>query len=240
MTLMTDLSAAFALGLVGAGHCLAMCGGILSALAVGAGKKVPLSRVFAYNFGRIGGYAALGALSAGVLALLPASPWPIARTLAGIILIVMGLHIAQFWSGILWLERLGASLWRFIKPLASHFLPVKNNIGALVVGFVWGWLPCGLVYSALAYATTQANAAAGALTMLAFGAGTLPAMVTGGTVLSVMRRALNQHWLRLGLGVAYIGFGVWTLWLPWQHLGHHQAKPAAEAEVDMPDHHHHH
>lgn len=212
------VAAAFILGLAGAGHCLGMCGGILSALSFGAGGEVRLHLLAAYNIGRIASYATIGALVGALAAVAPTTGLPLARTLAGLVLVFMGLYIAGWGNTILVLERAGSGLWRKLKPLANRFLPVRSLGSALMIGALWGWLPCGLVYSALVYAASQGTTFASALTMAAFGLGTLPAMVAGGWLLQRLRAQLQKRWWRSTLGVAYIVFGVWTAVVSWGHL----------------------
>src|SRR5688572_354644 len=151
--LMPVLAAACILGLLGAGHCFAMCGGIVAALSFSAPANAPRWRLnLGYNAGRIFSYALFGGLTAGLVSVMPSTGWPVARTFAGLLLIAMGLYLANWWRGLLWLEKGGHWVWRGIKPIGDRFLPVDSVSKALMVGLVWGWLPCGLVYAALGYA----------------------------------------------------------------------------------------
>lgn len=216
-----ELLAAFLLGLASAGHCLGMCGGILAALTLGGSSAARWWLVLAYNIGRVLSYATLGLLIGAFFAAVPTGGLPVLRTLAGVVLVLLGLYTAGWSQAILWLERLGGRLWVHIKPWAARALPVRTVPQALGVGFVWGWLPCGLVYSALAYAGTAGSALGGAAMMLAFGAGTLPAMLAGGLVARGLRTWLAKRSVRRALGVGFVLFGVWTLAVPWWHLQHH-------------------
>jgi len=123
-SLLATLASAFAIGLVGSTHCLGMCGGIASsmslALPVGPGyRRRQVSLLAGYNLGRITSYALIGLL-AGLpgAALTDATPAAgmILRTIAGIILILLGLAIGQWWHGVMRLENLGAPLWQRIAP----------------------------------------------------------------------------------------------------------------------------
>lgn len=212
------LTAAWVLGLLGAGHCFAMCGGIVAALSFSAPAQASRWRLtLGYNAGRMLSYGLFGGLAAGLAAVLPPATWPWARTLAGALLIAMGLYLANWWRGLLWLERGGHWLWRRVKPLGDRFLPIDSTRKALAVGLVWGWLPCGLVYAALMYAAAQAHAIKGAAVMLAFGAGTLPALLAGGALAAALKKGLGRPGVRLVLALAYMLFGIWTLAGAWSH-----------------------
>ena len=180
------LSAALLAGLLGSAHCLGMCAGISGLFAVNAGvasMRTQLPFALTYNVGRIVSYAVLGAIvglfGAVVVAASPAFAVGI-RMASGIIIVLVGLKVAfDIW----WLnaiERLGASLWSRIAPAATGLVPVTSLPKALGLGLLWGWLPCGLVYSVLMIAATSTRPDHGAAIMMAFGIGTLPAMVMTG------------------------------------------------------------
>jgi sulfite exporter TauE/SafE len=229
--LVATLAAAALLGLLGAGHCFAMCGGIVAALSFAAPANAPRWRLnLGYSTGRLFSYALFGGLAAGLVAVLPPTGWPLARTLAGLLLIAMGLYLANWWHGLLWLERGGRWLWRGLKPVGDRFLPLDSISKALLVGMVWGWLPCGLVYAALGYAAAQAEPLKGAAVMLAFGVGTLPALLAGGVLAAVLKTWFSRPRIRLMMAIAYILFGAWTLVGAWSHALFHQTDHA---------HHHH-
>ncbi|NLS12574.1 sulfite exporter TauE/SafE family protein [Vibrio sp. SM6] len=214
----SDVIAALMMGLVGSGHCIGMCGGIASMLSMGSHGPTPKRVIIYYNVGRIISYALFGALVGGALASLTAlsdlnQPLAWLRLVAAILMIAMGLYVGRWWFGLLKLERLGQSLWRRISPAAKPLLPLRQPLHALPLGFIWGWLPCGLVYSALSWAAVAGNASLGAATMAAFGLGTLPAMFAIGMSGSVIQRILKSVIFRhicafflVGYGV-YIGYG---------------------------------
>lgn len=218
-SLLATLASAFAIGLVGSTHCLGMCGGIASsmslALPVGPGyRRRQVSLLAGYNLGRILSYSLIGLL-AGLpgAALADATPAAgmILRTIAGIILILLGLAIGQWWQGVMRLENIGAPLWQRIAPLAQRFMPVDRLSRALPMGLLWGWLPCGLVYSTLAWALTQGNAGHSALIMFFFGLGTLPAMLATGLLAGRITELRQSRWFRSIMGIALILFGIWTI-----------------------------
>lgn len=219
MNELTILSALL-IGFLGSGHCLGMCGGLAAATGQGSAG---VTRLLSYNIGRIVTYGLIGAL-AGLLGeqLVKATPQLtlVLRGVAGLLLIAMGLYISQWWMGLTKLEQVGAVLWRYIQPLTRRLLPVNNHGQALLLGFLWGLLPCGLVYSTLSWALAAADWRQSALFMLAFGIGTLPAMVGVGMLNEALLKRLRQKNFRAVAGVLIIAMGIWTLLLPLQHRAH--------------------
>ena len=209
----TDVVAMFFIGLFGAGHCAGMCGGLATALGLATRGQNSALLVFGYNIGRISSYALAGVMVATIgywsSSYLLLGPW--LRLLAGLMLILMGFYLANWWNILLVLEKIGAALWRRIQPMGNYFLPVTTPKRALVLGMVWGWLPCGLVYSALAYTATAPNPGVGALLMIAFGLGTAPAMLVGGFLSEQTRHYLQLRWLRRIMAILIILLGSWTI-----------------------------
>lgn len=220
------LVSALILGLLGGGHCLGMCGGLMGALTLAIppeqrGRRLRL--LLAYNLGRILSYTAAGLL-------LGLAGWVVAgsaaevimRSLAALLLITMGLYLAGWWSGLTRIETLGRGLWRHIQPLTRRFMPVTSLPRALVLGALWGWLPCGLVYSTLLWASSQGSALNSALLMLAFGLGTWPVLLATGLVAERIIALLQRRGVRVAGGLLVILFGIWTLPGPHQHwlMGH--------------------
>ncbi|TVM47310.1 sulfite exporter TauE/SafE family protein, partial [Vibrio cholerae] len=175
-----DYLGAWVVGLLGAGHCLGMCGGISALLTLDPSKSSPALLLY-YNLGRLLSYALIGGIVGGITASLTelidvqsALVW--LRIFAAVLMIVLGLYIGRWWFGLLWLEKVGQKIWRWISPLGKTLLPLKKQWHALPFGLVWGWLPCGLVYSMLTWSAVAGSFSQGALIMLSFGFGTLPAM----------------------------------------------------------------
>ena len=210
------LLSALALGALGTPHCLAMCGGIAGGVCAGAAGlpaagRVP--RVLAYNTGRLASYGGAGfvAGSLGGLAggFLPGAVFPmVLRGVVAVLLIAAGMFIAGRGGGLARLEALGGPVWRALAPLARRVLPARTAPQAVLLGLVWGWLPCGLVYSALALAFARGSAGAGALTMVAFGIGTLPAMLGAGAAGARIAAALRFAAVRRAAGLALVASGV--------------------------------
>lgn len=213
--------AVFLIGLLGGVHCAGMCGGIVSALSLqvpgksgtgGAAWTIHL----AYNLGRIGSYALAGALmgALGSLGLLLNNALPVQLTLyvaANLMMIALGLYLTGLTGVLAFTERAGQWLWRRIQPATKRFLPVRGPAQAFPLGLLWGWLPCGLVYSVLAMALLTGSALRGAATLLAFGLGTLPNLMLAGLLLARFRTVVQGRALRLGSGLLVLGFGVYGL-----------------------------
>lgn len=209
--------AVFLVGLLGGVHCAGMCGGIVSALTVQIPcQKTPWSIHLAYNLGRIGSYMMAGALTGAVgnLGLLLNHWLPVQMALyiaANLMLVGLGLYLTGMTQTLAFVERAGQWLWRRVQPLTGRFLPVRGVVQALPLGMLWGWLPCGLVYSVLALALLSGSPARGALIMLAFGLGTLPNLMLAGLLLVRFRRVIQGRALRLGSGFLVLAFGAWGL-----------------------------
>ncbi|MGF6395545.1 sulfite exporter TauE/SafE family protein [Pseudomonas plecoglossicida] len=224
--LLALLGSALVLGLLGGGHCLGMCGGLMGALTLAIppeqrGRRARL--LLAYNLGRILSYACAGLLLGLAGWAVASSPAALAlRVMAALLLIAMGLYLAGWWSGLTRIEALGRGLWRHVQPVASRLLPVSSLPRALLLGALWGWLPCGLVYSTLLWAASQGDAGYSAALMLAFGVGTLPVLVATGLAAERVNRLLRRRSVRMAGGLLVILFGIWTLPGPHQHwlMGH--------------------
>jgi sulfite exporter TauE/SafE len=218
-----SLAAAFLVGLLGGVHCVGMCGGIVGTLTAGLPGDVrsSLARVFpfqlAYNGGRIAGYTLAGAIM-GALGTLLIEVMPlqyaqrVLYALAAVFMILLGLYLGGWWRGLAGVERLGAVLWRRVEPLGRHLLPIRSPVKAVALGFVWAWIPCGLVYSVLIWSVSAGSAVQGALLMLAFGLGTLPSLLTMGMLAGAAARFSGQAWVTRLAGGLVLGFGLYALW----------------------------
>lgn len=216
------LLAAFIVGLLGAVHCVGMCGGIVAALTLGvrkdAGRYGGSMLVFtlAYNTGRILSYATAGALVGGL-------GWfavnltdmhlaqRVLQVLAALFMIALGLYLAGWWRGLRLLERAGGRIWRRLEPLGRRFMPVRTPAHAFVLGLVWGWLPCGLVYSVLIWSLTAGGAVQGASLMMAFGLGTLPNLMLMGSFAAGLSGFVRNRLVQMLAGGAVCAYGVWML-----------------------------
>lgn len=218
---MTELgyASALGLGLAGAGHCLGMCGGIAAALNLGGPRSTAVT--LAYHGGRISSYTLLGGLLGLAAGSIDISAWTMGlRYLAGLMLIGMGLYVADWWRGMAVLERAGAYLWQPIQRLSSRWLPVRHWPQGFALGLCWGFMPCGLIYSSLAWAATAQDAATSALMMFLFGIGTLPAMLATSLGADRLQNFLRRRGLKLLIAIMLIVSGIWTLYLTVAHAGH--------------------
>ncbi len=210
------LLSAFLLGLLGGVHCVGMCGGIVTALTFSTDPAQTSSRrvgiQLLYNLGRISSYTLFG-LIAGALSQFSATLLVnvhqlqiVLQVIAALFMLAMGFYLAGWWQGLLQLERVGQLIWRRIEPRARHLLPIRSHKSALLVGMVWGWLPCGLVYSVAFYAMSSGSAVHGALLMFCFGLGTLPTLLASGLLANSLLGWLRHPAVRTGAGMIVIGF----------------------------------
>jgi sulfite exporter TauE/SafE len=217
-----SLTAAFLVGLLGGAHCVGMCGGIVGTLTAGLSREARSSLVrvlpyhLAYNGGRIAGYALAGALMGALgTVLIEVVPLQYAQrtlyALAAVFMILLGLYLGGWWQVLARMERMGAALWRRIEPVGRRLLPVRNPAQAVGLGLLWAWIPCGLVYSVLIWSVSAGGPIQGALLMLAFGLGTLPNLLTMGTLAGAAARFADRIWVRRVAGVLVIGFGLFGL-----------------------------
>ncbi len=212
------LGAAFVTGLLGSAHCFGMCAGISGLFAVNASaaslrRDIPMAAT--YNVGRVLSYAFLGAIVAAVgqsvVGAVPKLAAPV-RLFSGLLIVVVGLQVAFNWRVLAPVENAGARIWNRIAPSAKGLLPVTSAPKALGLGLLWGWLPCGLVYSVLLLAATTTDVAAGALVMVSFGLGTMPAMVATGISASKLAAFMSRR--RLGAGLLIVLLGLATVAMP--------------------------
>lgn len=243
-----DVFSAFLIGLLGSGHCLAMCGGISTMLTSAIDKYAPpkasklsehgdiavsvnpspcsaqtsrLNLVLFYHVGRIASYCLIGAI-VGFTGSIAAKNigFPVAglRVVAAVFLILLGLYIGQW---LLWLNRieaLGKGLWRYLSPMAKRVIPVDNSKKALGLGALWGWLPCGLVYSTLTWALASGSSLTGAAIMLFFGLGTLPALVALSLGIDSIKKLLINSSFRKTMAISLIAYGIYSLLVAYQLL----------------------
>jgi sulfite exporter TauE/SafE len=226
-----SIAAAFLVGLLGGTHCFGMCGGIVGALGSGLSLDVQTSRgrllaaQLAYNGGRISSYGIAGVLlglfgqQLGELGLLQG--FPVGRIVGGVVMILFGIYLAGWWHSLLFLERVGARLWKYVEPLGRRYIPVRTVGQAFLLGLVWGWLPCGMVYAVLTLALASGSGVEGGVLMLAFGLGTLPTLLTMGLAFNTLGRLVQDPRVRLLAGVIVILLGIAMLVANPSGHGHH-------------------
>lgn len=222
-----SLTAAFLVGVAGSMHCVAMCGGISGALSMRA-RRASTGRTWIltlmHQVGRVTSYtlagAVVGACSGLLLAAFDENKIALgARIAAGTVLVAIAANILFKWTSLGMLERLGARLWRHLVPLGTR-VSSQAKLGSLLLGMLWGWIPCGFVYSVLIFAALQGGALRGAAMMLCFGLGTLPALLAAGFLGSKIGALEAIKRLNGATGWVLLLFGVWTMLGPFAHHHH--------------------
>ena len=229
-------TSAFLLGLFSTIHCVGMCGGIIGALSLSLpadirnNKARMLMFITTYNSGRILSYSfaglVAGAIGTGVLASAGFDQGhAVLRAIGVAMMVAIGLYLAGWLPQLAIVEKIGVPVWKKLEPVGRKLLPVASLPKALAYGLIWGWLPCGLVYFVLLWALTAGTAVEGALTMLAFGIGTMPTLLATGFMTSWLTRFARSSRARQVVGLLIIAMAVGSLYLP---MGEH-----------TPGHHHH-
>jgi sulfite exporter TauE/SafE len=212
---------AFAMGLISSLHCIGMCGSIIGTLTLSLSPEVRQNKttlfffVLNYNIGRISSYALAGALI-GFLEVLLSLPFAqgqghrVLQLLSASVMTGAGLYIAGWFPRFAYIERIGSKFWKKIEPFGRRLIPVKTRFHAFLFGMVWGWLPCGLVYAALALAATTGDSVKSSLTMFAFGLGTLPAVIGVGIMTATLTRLSRMKHFRLFVGLFMITLALFS------------------------------
>lgn len=210
--MMNDFSfiSAFLVGLAGGVHCVGMCGGIVGAFtyAIPKGAAV-LPYTLAYNSGRIFSYIIAGCITGGAGFLFAQQldqGIVILQFISGLFLCFLGLYIAGWWQGLNKVEKLGLHLWKVIRPWSKKLLPFKRPIYALPYGMIWGWLPCGLVYSVLTWSLASGSIKQGAMIMAGFGLGTLPIMILMALGFDKIKHLLQHPKTKIIMGMLLLLF----------------------------------
>lgn len=213
----TLATTALLMGLVGGPHCIAMCGAACAGIGQAAGPRATRA-MWTFQFGRLLGYAVLGALAAvsmqglGWLTVQSSALRPV-WSMFHVAMIVLGLLLMWKAQQPIWLEQAGRRLWANVKGMVQR----QGRGAPLVIGTAWALLPCGLLYSALLVAALAGNAFDGAIVMALFALGTSVSMMLGPWL-----------WLRLGgngkgdWGVRLAGAALalsssWALWMALAH-----------------------
>ena len=211
------LFAALLMGVLGSGHCIAMCG----SLSMAVGFSIPREKSFLLyslfiSLGRIIGYGAIGfvvsLLTQSVIGLTSGGIYYLA-IFSSVLMIGIGLHIAQINSLVLKTEKLGSFIQPLIEPIKKRLLPIDSITKCLFYGVFWGLLPCGLVYTAISMAVTAPNPAYGALIMVSFGLGTLPTLVGFTAFNSKLNSIFQQSDVMLLLGTIVILLALYNLFI---------------------------
>jgi sulfite exporter TauE/SafE len=216
---------AFLMGLASSLHCIGMCGSIIGTLTFSLSPEIRNNKtrllpfVFNYNAGRITSYTVAGAL-AGLASSVITLPIPgfnghrILQLISALIMTGAGLYIAGWLPRFAYIEKIGMTFWKLIEPFGRKLIPIKTRTRAYLFGLIWGWLPCGLIYSAVALAATTGNPQQSALTMLFFGLGTLPAVMGVGIMTGILTRLSSMRRFKQAIGLFMIALALLAA-LPW-------------------------
>ncbi len=216
---------ALLMGLFTALHCIGMCGSIIGSLTLSLRREIREQKsrlllfVLSYNMGRICSYS-VGGFSAGLLQHVLTFPlgegvgYRLLQVISALVMAGAGFHIAGWFPRFAYIEKVGSQSWRRIEPYGRRLLPVETLTQAFAFGMVWGWLPCGLVYAALALAATGGDVGRSTLTMFAFGVGTLPAVMGIGLMTSLLARLSGMNRFRQLTGLTLIALAVLAAF-PW-------------------------
>jgi uncharacterized protein len=214
---MNDLNflSAFLIGMAGSAHCVGMCGGIVGAMTYAIPKDhSSYLYILSYNLGRIASYCIAGAI-VGVIGQLVSHHSIIGVTvlqlISGVFLILLASYIGGWWRGLLLVEKIGKHLWKIISPYSKRFIPFRSPVSALPYGMLWGWLPCGLVYSTLTWALASGSALGGATIMLAFGLGTLPAMLLMALGFKQIQQLVRHVVFKQFIAISLLVYGLITI-----------------------------
>ncbi len=212
------LVAALMAGLLGSVHCFGMCGGIAGALQLAVPKKSSvLTYLLSYNFGRILGYSILG-LVAGLVSLSvaktvgPEYGLNSLRIIGAVFLVLMAAYIGRWWMILSKFEQLGQKVFNPVRNFGKRWLPLSNPFQAVFLGIFWGFLPCGLVYSALAYSAASTNMTESVLRMTAFGIGTLPAVGLMGASAARLKTWLQKPAIKQLAAISLVVVAIWTVY----------------------------
>lgn len=216
---------AFAMGVFSSVHCIGMCGSIIGTLSLSLAPEIRNSKtalfsfVLNYNIGRISSYALAGVIvgALGVLFKLPIAEGQghrILQLLSALIMAGAGLYIAGWFPRFAYIEKLGSRFWKLIEPFGRSLIPVRTRLHAALFGMVWGWLPCGLVYAALALSASTGDILRSGLTMLAFGLGTLPAVMGVGIMTDILTKLSRMSRFKQMVGILLIVLAILAAF-PW-------------------------
>ena len=207
---LTLAATALLMGLAGGPHCVAMCG----AACAGLGRTQPnqsTRALWTFQFGRLLGYSAMGALAAasmqglGWLSVHSAALRPV-WTLFHVAAAMLGLMLLWRARQPVWLEAGARTVWLKVRSAADGLrLGGASHVLPLVLGTLWSLLPCGLLYSALLVAALTSSMLEGAAVMALFALGSSVSLMAGPWL-----------WLRLA-GLSLLATSLWALWMGLVH-----------------------
>ncbi|MEM9101335.1 MAG: sulfite exporter TauE/SafE family protein [Pseudomonadota bacterium] len=240
---METIIALFIMGFLGTGHCMGMCSPVALAFSSSSSsEKTNWLHVLCIHLGRILAYVSLGFVVAALVNSLESfkavqAYLHIFRYFAAFLLIFVAFYVVGWWSFIPWIERVGKPLWRWVQPTFREHLPPKTVKASLICGYFWGFLPCGLVYSAILIAATSGSdlfeKVAG---MLAFGLGTTWVFLLITQLSQHVQRIRHTPIWKISTFSLLMGTSLWMFYneIHVDHSQHHSS------DGDTHEHHHHH
>ena len=216
---------ALLMGIFSSMHCIGMCGSIIGTLTLSLKPEIREKKsklypyVLTYNLGRITSYTIAGILI-GAIEFILTRPLGeghghrVLQILSALIMAGAGFYIAGWFPQFAYIEKSGSWIWKKLEPLGRKLIPVQTLTQGYLFGMVWGWIPCGLVYSTLALAATTGDVVKSTLTMLFFGLGTLPAVMGLGIMTSSLARLAKMERFRQAVGVMFIILALFAAF-PW-------------------------
>lgn len=229
---------AFTIGLSSTGHCIAMCGGISSALSSGIQNPETSQRILrliAFHMGRISCYALIG-LVAGILlngvVNVSKTAMIYTHTLALVMVLLSGLYILGVNPLLKKVEEKLAFIWRALQPITAKFIAMENLSQAYAMGFIWGFLPCGMIYSTVLWSSTASHNWQASILMLAFGLGTMPALLLLNFGHQQVVHAFRRYHINKALGLLLIAYALISLLMKFDALNkpHQHTLPHDQSE----------
>lgn len=213
---------AFFIGLFSSLHCVTMCGSIIGTLSyslkpeIRQDKAKMISFIFSYNLGRILSYMLAGFIIGSIESVLTLPlgaehGHKLLQVISAFIITGAGFYIAGWFPSFAYIEKTGSFFWKTIEPYGRKLIPVSSLQQAILFGMVWGWIPCGLVYTAVALAATSGDITISTLTMLSFGLGTLPAVMGSGIVSSFITRLTSLQKTKQVVGMLLVLVAIYSL-----------------------------
>lgn len=203
---------AFLIGIAGGVHCIGMCGGIATAFSFAIPKgHSQLPYIVSYNLGRILSYTIAGAITGfigGIASVNLGLGLPVLQSVSIAFLVLLALYIGDWYKGLSIVERIGGRLWKRIAPFSKRLIPFKNPLYTFFYGMIWGWLPCGLVYSVLTWSLASQSALQGGAMMLSFGLGTLPTLLATSLGASFLVPVFQHKNTRQFISVLMLGLAI--------------------------------
>jgi uncharacterized protein len=207
---------ALLMGLAGGPHCVAMCGAACSGVVrlVRAGDRPAPAAYWRFHAGRLVGYSLAGAAAAQAtqgLAWLTAQTGALRPiwTLFHLAVLMWGLTLLVLARQPAWASHAGRVAWSRLRPSA------RPRNAEIVVGALWAFMPCGLLYSALLVASLSGEPLDGALSMALFAVGTTISLVLAPKLFGRFQRVgnrLRQDWGTRACGVLLVLTAAWALW----------------------------